>query len=134
MIVSCLIKRIDVYGDGTFKPTADITREQLAAILYRYPQSKGQGFEDEWMFLLDYPDAAEISDWADEAMHWCVINGIINGKDGNPVPKGDASRAVSVTMALILRDGGQELRASGLLYPEFIFFCLPSLEDLDNRQ
>ena len=91
-------KIVEGYGNGKFKPNDDITREQLATILYRYAQSKGQGFTGAWMFLLDYPDASEISSWADEAMHWCVMNGIINGKDGKLVPKGDASRAEAATM------------------------------------
>ena len=88
------------YGNGKFGPNDNITREQLAAILYRYEQSKGGGFVGAWMFLLDYPDAAEISSWADEAMHWCVMNGIINGKDGKLVPGGDASRAEAATMLM----------------------------------
>ena len=91
-------KIVEGYGNGKFDPNGDITREQLATILYRYAQSKGQGFTGAWMFLLDYPDASEISSWADEAMHWCVMNGIINGKDGKLVPGGDASRAEAATM------------------------------------
>ena len=86
------------YGGGKFGPNDNITREQLATILYRYAQSKGQGFEGSWMFLLDYPDASEVSSWADEAMHWMVMNGIINGKDGKLVPGGNASRAEAATM------------------------------------
>ncbi len=93
-------KIVEGYGDGTFRPTVDITREQLATILYRYAQSKGQGFRGMWIFLLDYPDAAEISSWADEAMHWCVMNGIVGGKDGKLVPGGDASRAEAATMLM----------------------------------
>jgi hypothetical protein len=93
-------KIVEGYGNGKFKPNDDITREQLATILYRYAQSKGQGFTGAWMFLLDYPDAAEISSWADEAMHWMVMNGIINGKDGKLVPGGDASRAEAATMLM----------------------------------
>jgi hypothetical protein len=93
-------KIVEGYGNGKFKPNDGITREQLATILYRYAQSKGQGFTGAWMFLLDYPDASEISSWADEAMHWCVMNGIINGKDGKLVPGGDASRAEAATMLM----------------------------------
>ena len=93
-------KIVEGYGNGKFKPNDDITREQLATILYRYAQSKGQGFTGAWMFLLDYPDASEISSWADEAMHWCVMNEIINGKDGKLVPGGDASRAEAATMLM----------------------------------
>lgn len=91
-------KIVEGYEDGTFRPAANITREQLAAILYRFAQGKGQSFQGMWSFRLDFPDAAEISDWADEAMHWMVMQGIINGKDGKLVPKGDASRAESATI------------------------------------
>jgi len=52
------------------------------------------------MFLLDYPDASDISDWADEAMHWMVMHGIINGKDGSLVPQGEAFRAEAATMLM----------------------------------
>ena len=93
-------KIVEGFGDGTFRPNAPITREQLTAVFYRYAQSKGQGFTGMWYFLLDYPDAAEVSFWADEAMHWCVMNGIINGKDGKLVPGGDASRAEAATMLM----------------------------------
>jgi hypothetical protein len=93
-------KIVEGYGNGKFDPNGEITREQLATILYRYAQSKGQGFTGTWMFLLDYPDASEVSSWADEAMHWCVMQGIINGKDGKLVPGGNASRAESATMLM----------------------------------
>ena len=86
------------YGDGRFGPDDAITREQLATILYRYAQSKGEGFKGLWSFKLDFPDAADVSDWANEAMSWMVMNGIINGKDGKLVPKGEASRAEAATM------------------------------------
>lgn len=91
---------VDGYRDGTFGPMDSITREQLASILYRYAQSKGRGFTDAWMFQLDYPDASEVSRWADEAMHWCVMQSIINGKDGKLVPRGDATRTEAATMLM----------------------------------
>ena len=46
------------------------------------------------------PWTAWISSWADEAMHWCVMQGIINGKDGKLVPGGNASRAEAATMLM----------------------------------
>ena len=89
------------YSDTAFGPNDNVSREQLAAILYRYAQSKGEGFKGEWMFLLDYPDAADVSDWADEAMHWMVMNQIINGMgDGTLNPKEDATRAQVATMLM----------------------------------
>lgn len=75
------------YGDGRFGPDDQVTREQMAAMLYRYAQSKGQGFQGSWMFLLDYPDAAEISEYADEAMHWVVMHEIITGTDKGLEPQ-----------------------------------------------
>jgi len=87
-------------GATVFDPDAAVTREQFAAMLYRYAKLNGQGFTGAWMFLLDYPDAGEVSEWADEAMHWMVMQGIINGVDGKLVPQGDASRAQVATMLM----------------------------------
>gem|GEM_PF-5423462 len=82
------------YGDGNFGPKDPITREQFAAILYRYEQYKGGGFTGAWYFPLDFEDAADVSDWADEAMHWCVMKGIITGvTETTLVPGGQATRA-----------------------------------------
>ncbi len=81
-------------SDTTFSPNAAITREQLASILYRYEQMKGKGFTGSWMFLLENPDADKISEYADEAMHWCVMNEVIGGNEaGMLLPKGTATRA-----------------------------------------
>lgn len=88
------------YSDAAFGPGDSITREQLAAILYRYAQSKGQGFTGSWMFLLDYPDAADVSEWADEAMHWMVMNELIRGMDGKLNPGGEATRAQIATILM----------------------------------
>ena len=88
------------YSDAAFGPNDSITREQLAAIFYRYAQSKGQGFTGAWMFLLDYPDAADVSEWADEAMHWMVMNELIQGMDGLLNPKGEATRAQIATILM----------------------------------
>ena len=87
------------YGD-TFRPNGSITREQLAAMLYRFAQSQGKGFTDAWMMNLDYPDAASVSDWAYEPLCWMTMNGIIEGKDSGLLdPKGQATRAqVAVTL------------------------------------
>ena len=67
------------YTESSFGPNDAITREQLAAILYRYIKTQGQGFTGMWYFPLRYDDAASISGWADEAMHWCVMKGVLNG-------------------------------------------------------
>ncbi|MCF0151488.1 MAG: S-layer homology domain-containing protein, partial [Firmicutes bacterium] len=90
------------YGNGTFGVSDGITREQLATMLYRFEQKvNGGGFKGAWMFLLSFKDADQLSEYADEAMHWCVMNGIINGKgDGILDPKGKATRAQVAQMLM----------------------------------
>ena len=86
-------------SEDTFAPDAPVTREQLAAILYRYAQARGKGFTGAWMFPLDYSDAADVSRWADEAMHWMTMHGVITGMgDGTLAPKANATRAQIATM------------------------------------
>ena len=84
------------YGDGTYRPDQVITRQQLAAMLYRYagsPDVTGAG--------LNFPDAANVSDYARDAMKWAVENGIIQGKtDGRLDPHGLATRAQVAAMMM----------------------------------
>lgn len=87
-------------SDGT-DMDGTLTREQLATMLYRYAQSKGQGFTGAWAFQLDYPDADAVSDYAYEAMCWTTMHGIINGMgDGSLAPQGQATRAQVATMLM----------------------------------
>ncbi len=87
------------YEDGNFGPNDPITREQFATMLYKYAQNQGEGFQGAWMFLLSFNDRAEISSWADEAVHWCVMKGILTGKGGNVLdPKGYLTRAEAAAM------------------------------------
>ena len=82
-------------GDG-FQPEADITRESLAAILYRY--AKGTAVEAK---TSSFTDAGDVSDWAKEAMDWAVSQGLIIGKDGNRLdPAGTATRAEVATILM----------------------------------
>ena len=87
-------------GEKVFNPNGAVTREQLAAMLYRYAQHKGQGFTGLWSFPLDYPDAAGVSEWAYEAMCWMTMNGVINGMDGALAPTANASRAQVASMLM----------------------------------
>ncbi len=75
------------YDDRAFGPDDPVTREQMAAMLYRNAKMYGQGFVGMWYFPLAFPDAAEVSDWADEAVHWVVMNEIIVGTDKGLEPK-----------------------------------------------
>lgn len=87
-------KIVNGIGDKLFDPDSPVTREQLAAIIYRCVQRSGGSFTGMWYFPLNYADASEISSYADEAMHWCVMNGIIESDgDNNLRPTAPASRA-----------------------------------------
>ena len=83
-----------------FNPNGAVTREQLATMLYRYAQHKGQGFTGLWSFPLDYPDASSVSEWAYEAMCWMTMNGVINGMNGKLAPASGATRAQVATMLM----------------------------------
>ncbi len=87
------------YDDRIFAPDDPVTREQMAAMLYRSAKLYGKGFEGMWYFPLDFPDASEVSDWADEAMHWVVMNEIIAGTDKGLEPKALATEG---QLALVL--------------------------------
>ena len=80
------------YEDATFRPEDPITREQLAAILYRYAKYKGLDVSvkgDLGRFL----DAPSVSLYASDAMSWAVGTGLIAGLDGALQPGGNAGRA-----------------------------------------
>ena len=78
---------VNGYNAKTFGPNDPTTREQLAVMVYRYAQTLGLGFTGAWYFPLNYPDAADVSSWADEAMHWVVMNGLMEGRNGQLEPK-----------------------------------------------
>ncbi len=80
------------YGDGTFGPEDTLTREQMAAILYRYEQYHGGGFKGMWMLFLDFEDRAEVSDWAYEAICWLLMNDIYVTRDALLAPDAYATR------------------------------------------
>ena len=79
------------YGDGRFGPDDAVTREQMVTMLYRCAEALGQSPEGEWMFPLGYADAAEVSDYADKAMQWAVMNRIIVGTDRGIEPQKTAT-------------------------------------------
>ena len=81
------------YGDGAFGPMDNITREQMAAILYRYAQYKGYDVSAKGD-LTAFTDGNTVSDWAKDAMSWAVGTALFNGKgDGILDPTTTATRA-----------------------------------------
>ena len=90
---------VNGYSETRFAPNAAITREQLAAILYRFAQFKGYDVSVKGD-LSSFSDSAAVSGWAQEAMQWAVGSGIINGDNNALKPAGDATRA-EVAMMLM---------------------------------
>lgn len=88
-------KVVTGYAGGTFRPNAAVTREQAAAILYRYAQSKGIDVSvGENTNILSYVDVQQASEYAIPALQWAVGAGVLNGKNGGRLaPTGTATRA-----------------------------------------
>ena len=88
-------KVVTGYADGTFRPNAAVTREQAAAILYRYAKSKDIDVSvGENTNILSYVDVQQASEYAIPALQWAVGAGVLNGKNGGRLaPTGTATRA-----------------------------------------
>ncbi len=81
------------YTDGTFRPNNPITREQMAAFLYRYAAYKGRDVSAR-ADLNHYTDAAQIANYAVEPIQWANAQGLINGTSTTTLsPAGNATRA-----------------------------------------
>ena len=88
------------YEDGSFAPNEAITREQFAAILWRYAKLKGYDVSvGEDTNILDYDDAFTVSSYAVAAIQWACGSGMINGTSAHELsPKDATSRAQAATM------------------------------------
>ena len=85
-------------SDGT-NMTGAITREQFAAILYRYAKQKGYDISKS-ADLNGFADANTVSAYATDAMRWAVANGLIQGSNSKLNPKGSATRAQVATILM----------------------------------
>ena len=85
-------------SDGT-NMEGKITREQLAAMLYRYAKMKGYDVSAS-ASLSGYTDASSVSGWAKEAMQWAVGSGLIQGSNNALTPQANASRAQIATILM----------------------------------
>lgn len=90
------------YSDDRFGPDDAITREQMAAILYRYAGSLGIDTDTNFVpdKYYDFSDYQAVSRYAANAMSWCVNKGIVSGSDGKLNPQGTATRAEVATMLM----------------------------------
>ena len=94
-------KITDGYSKTQFGSFDNITREQMAQMLYKYCKMKGYDVSLGEGNLKKFGDYKSVSDWATDAMIWATENKIINGDNSNPPklnPKGDATRAECATM------------------------------------
>lgn len=89
---------IQGYSDEKFAPNEPVTREQMAAILYRYAQFKSIS-TDETGDLSQFTDSDSISEWAKNSVDWAIGKGLLTGK-GNGIldPTGNATRAEVAAM------------------------------------
>lgn len=88
-------------SETSFAPDDAITREQMAAILYRYAQFKGYDTTVGGMSLSEYADASQISAYATTAMQWANAEGLITGVTNTTLsPQGSATRAQVATILM----------------------------------
>lgn len=95
-------KIVEGYGSGLFGPNDNMTREQMAAILYRYAEFKGYDVTaiDN---LTAFTDARDVSDWALSAIKWAVAEELITGVTTTSLdPRGNATRAQVATILMRL--------------------------------
>lgn len=87
-------------GNGKFSPEQNVTREQMAAIMYNYAKNTGNDTSFDADALSAFPDAATVSNYAREAMQWAVTHKIINGSNGKLIPKSSAKRCEVAQVAV----------------------------------
>ncbi len=88
-------------SETTFAPNANITREQLATMLYRYAVYKGMETATLEENLTGFTDAGDVSGYAVQAMNWAVGAELVGGMDGSTLqPKGSATRAQTATILM----------------------------------
>ncbi len=87
-------------SDTEFAPSGDLTREQLATILYRYAEGMGYDVSTQ-ADLSGFPDAGDIQSYATEALSWAVAEGLLQGfEDDSLQPGGTATRAQIATILM----------------------------------
>ena len=98
---------VNGFDDGTFKPLAPVTRQQIAVILYRYAEKlAGEPLIiPEMDVAAAFPDWGDVAGWAVDGMTWACACGYINGKSGKLVPAGNATRAeVAMILSRVFPD------------------------------
>ena len=86
-------------GNNRFDPDGEITREQMATILFRYAEKKGIDTSKRGSLNI-FSDEKQLSAYAKDAVQWAVAEQIINGSDGKLLPQGSATRAQVATILM----------------------------------
>ena len=95
-------------SETEFAPSGDLTREQLATILYRYAQDQGYDVSAQ-ADLSGFPDAGDIQSYATQALSWAVAEGLLQGfEDDSLQPGGTATRAQIATILMRFCEGVAE--------------------------
>ena len=92
---------VNGYPDGTFRPEAPITRQEMATMLYRYWKLQGGKYTAKDDVLAGYQDRGEVADWALEAMSWTVQSGIIVGMTPTTLNPADGATRAQVALVLV---------------------------------
>ena len=90
-------------GDGKFAPEKNVTREQMALIMYNYAKKTGNDTSFDENVLSQFPDSGSVSRWAKEAMQWAVTHKVVNGSDGKLKP-GSAAKRCEVAQVAVNAD------------------------------
>ena len=84
---------VNGYTDGTFQPNRNVTREQMAAIMYRYAEYKKRDLSTSGNVFETFPDKSDVSGYAEQPMRWAVSWEVIRGSNGKLLAQNTATRA-----------------------------------------
>ena len=90
------------YDNGNFGPRDNVTREQMAVMLYRYAQFQNMDVTVEGDVLKDFTDSESIGDWSREALAWAVSRRLFGGRDDGRMAPGDNATRAEVA-AVVMR-------------------------------
>lgn len=89
---------VEGFPDGTFRPDQPVSRQQRAAVLWRYAKLE-RADSGKRAGLEDYRDAGEVGAYAGEALSWALAEGVLQGtKEGNLLPQGQAARGQTAVL------------------------------------
>ena len=93
------------YGGGSFRPGTTVTREQMAAFLFRFAKAQGMDTTQGGMAVREFQDFDQISAYAADAMTWAVNAGILKGDQNRLLPQSPCTRGQIVTLLHRLLEG-----------------------------